>query len=342
MASSGASSKRLEVRIVGSSLDEKKNPNIWREYQKTIPNKEECAIVRCTDPAKVGGHVWVRGQGRGQYCYIVPICKKHATNSKLHYPDPLKIFADVRPEKGNSKTSCGCSDALIPGEVYCGQYKVLNVGSSLDRKKEPDHWTQYRKQIPPGQTCRINGCGEGATKGGHMWVKERDDCCFILPVCEEHARPSKLQPDYPQYMQTNQDALITVAHTKDKCKCSKDLIPGEVYRGSYPVTNVEGSSIDNGGKTKKRYWKDCTGEDFPDKCQLQYCRKPAEDGAHVWVKERDDFCFIVPFCRSHNTGDKKFTHRGGYKPTLIATYLVVFNPKEKCGCPKSGCARKLS
>jgi len=163
-----------------------------------------------------------------------------------------------------------------------------------------------------------------------VWVEGQNDFCFIIPLCEECAQPSKLHPNYPQYFWTNASTPIMVGDRKERCKCTKDLMKGEVYFGQFKVTNVEGSHGDHGGKL--RDWKRCTGlDDVPYYCQMQNCQERARDGAHMWLEGRHDFCFILPMCIAHNRGAKEITH-----PTLSTAKLVVRADEEVCtsGCKK--------
>ena len=91
--------------------------------------------------------------------------------------------------------------------------------------------------------------------------------------------------------------------------------------GQYEVSNVDGSSDDDGSKA--RFWSKRTGCDFyKQKCGILGCGSDAEVGGHMWVKRLSKFCFILPICQSHNK-DPELTKK--YKLTKKDVKLVARN-----------------
>ena len=207
MATSGSVSERLEVLILG------------RRSDKRDISREQCAIYRCTDDAKMWAHVWVSGSGRGQHCYTVPVCKKHTTNPELTFPDYLEINKDVVPEQRTSREKCECSRELKRGTVYSGSsFSVTNVkGSTIDKGSKLGFWRRWTGEDTPDK-CQILDCRNKAEHGGHMWVKGRDDFCFILPICREHNTGAK-KFNHPTYKLTRKTACLVVRAKRDICGC---------------------------------------------------------------------------------------------------------------------------
>lgn len=87
----------------------------------------------------------------------------------------------------SKKASVAALDPQIvrPGDENLEYFEVLNVvGSSVDRRKA---WLKFwEKQTGRSRgKCTIYDCGDDATLGGHMHVRNKRRH-FILPICSHH------------------------------------------------------------------------------------------------------------------------------------------------------------
>eukprot|EP00389_Voromonas_pontica_P016571 GDKH01025915.1.p1 GENE.GDKH01025915.1~~GDKH01025915.1.p1 ORF type:complete len:148 (-),score=16.94 GDKH01025915.1:102-545(-) len=76
------------------------------------------------------------------------------------------------------------------------------------------------------------------------------------------------------------------------------------------VAHVVGSSKDT--NNWKKYWMEHTGRAWPRTCQIYGCGKPADVGAHVYIKgmKGNKWYFILPTCQGCNTDKNSDYGRG--------------------------------
>ena len=201
--------------VVGSGEDKRgKRAKFWAtKSEQGSLKKKKCGISGCDSMAQVAGLVWIKG--KAEFCYILPLCKDHQSDEKLWYPNHKTTKRDIPlvvvPRKGPRQTGVQEKE----GTRYIdGPYEVCNVrGSSSDNGSKKDFWKKYSKRSFPKE-CRISGCTNDATDGGHMWIKGSwKFCCFILPIC--HSCNMKREYCFPYYVDTNTDVCLVARNATE-------------------------------------------------------------------------------------------------------------------------------
>ena len=77
------------------------------------------------------------------------------------------------------------------------------VGSSGQRGNWKRFWCEHTNRTWP-RTCSIQGCGNAAEVGAHMWVK-RCHQTFIVPTCQTCNRDGV--HDFPDWVSTNNGVI---------------------------------------------------------------------------------------------------------------------------------------
>jgi len=60
----------------------------------------------------------------------------------------------------------------------------------------------------------------------------------------------------------------------------------------------------------KQHWTNFSEAQWPKKCSVKGCSKPAEVVAHVYRESSPEICFVVPLCKRHNTQAESFELKG--------------------------------
>ena len=196
--------------VVGSSVDTTYVwSKFWGNYTGRDFSKEKCGIKGCGSKAKMGRHMWVKGER--EFCFILPICRFHNNSHSLDYPnyqDTKENVCLVARDRGNLLKQEDMKK-VVEGSHLDGQFEVTKVKYQISSRK--DFWKRNsgRKAFP--KECRIKDCTESATVGRHMWVKGLSKFVFVVPICDKHNDEKDFY--YKNYKETNVDTRV-VAHDK--------------------------------------------------------------------------------------------------------------------------------
>ena len=70
--------------VYGSSADRANHKQHWQKYS-SVQWPAKCRVLGCGSPARVGGHVFVRGDRSNERQWILPMCHRHNHDPNMQY-----------------------------------------------------------------------------------------------------------------------------------------------------------------------------------------------------------------------------------------------------------------